>query len=46
MPLGGVFARAEALQSAVHAGGSYAQTHRGETAQVHCESGAHTHVVT
>ena len=33
--LGRVFARTEALQGPVHAGGPHAQTHRGEAAQVH-----------
>ncbi len=37
MSLAGVFSRAETFQSPVHAGGSYAQTHRREATQVHCE---------
>lgn len=35
--LAGVLSRTEAFQSTVHAGGSYAQTHRREATQVHCE---------
>lgn len=37
MSLAGVLSRTEAFQSPVHAGGSYAQTHRREATQVHCE---------
>lgn len=35
MPLGGVFAGAEALQGSVHAGGPHEASHGGEAAQVH-----------
>lgn len=35
--LAGVLSRTEAFQSPVHAGGSYAQTHRREATQVHRE---------
>lgn len=38
MSLAGVLSRAEALQSPVHAGGSYAQAHGREATQVHRES--------
>lgn len=35
--MGRVLSRSEALQSPVHAGGTYAQAHRRETTQVHGE---------
>ena len=34
----GLFASREALQSSIHAGGSYEETHRREAAQVHGKS--------
>lgn len=37
MSLAGMLQRTAAFQSPVHVGGSYAQTHRREATQVHCE---------
>lgn len=35
LPLGSVFSGTETLQGSVHAGGSHAPSHGGETTQVH-----------